>query len=972
MRVTIRHRGLLVALIATLAVASTWHVQAQPAVAWQAESLSRPGLQASRDLMRIRPAVGAIDAAARRDGTLLLPLPDGRTATVTFAQREEYDEGFAAAGPLSLGNGEATVSVVGDTLAARLVIDGDLWIVRRDVQGHVLARVDDASFAPDGEPVRPDIPADVVAAADPVPAAADGATVDLLIVYTPAALSGYVSLSALTADMQLAVTNFNGSLANSGLAHRFRLVGLESVSYTESTTNTDLSRLQNTADGFMDDVHTRRDSLGADVVTLIRGADPSACGVGYVMTSNSTSFAPYAFNVVIASCAAGNLTLAHEVGHNMGLQHNVEDAGFAGVESYAYGYRVPGVGRTVMAYACPSTGASCARQMVFSSPSVAFPAGGGLAGTSTADNARALDLTFATVAAFRTAVTSCSFAVSPTSTTVSASGATVRVTVTTTSGCPWGTEVGSSGVTVSSASTTSGSGTVDLVVPANTGVARTLTVTVAGVVVTIAQSGTCTVALSGTPSAPTWAATTGTLTVTIGSACSGTWSVASNATWLTFPSGSTGSISGTVPVAIAANTGSAPASRAATVTLTMGSQTATWTTTQTPPTMTVTPTTVIFGAVYAPSGAVTTITAAQDLPLTWSGPSAPVWTATIGAGASQCGAPTWLSVTPTTRTGAATLTLTANAASVSYAVTNCARVTIAAPGYASTEVNVSVTTRAAGTTSAPFGFIDTPAAGASGLSGSIVVSGWALDDVGVDRVEVSRVAVPSDPAGAVQPDGTVYVGRAISVDGARPDVLAAYPSFPAGQRAGWGLLLLTNSLPNLTTGQPTGGVGTFTLVMRVVDLEGTTTELGRRTITVANDTATVPFGAIDTPGQGGTVPGSTAPYNDIRAYPVFGWALSPGGVCIPTDGSTIDVLVDGVVVGRPTYNLARADIAAGYPGYCNTAGAVGVYFLDASTLTDGLHTLAWRVRDVAGRVAEIGSRYFRVVGGAVSADPGGR
>ena len=85
---------------------------------------------------------------------------------------------------------------------------------------------------------------------------------------------------------------------------------------------------------------------------------------------------------------------------------------------------------------------------------------------------------------------------------------------------------------------------------------------------------------------------------------------------------------------------------------------------------------------------------------------------------------------------------------------------------------------------------------------------------------------------------------------------------------------------------------------------------------------------------------------------------APGGV--PADGSTIDVIVDGQSVGHPVYGIFRADIAGLFPGYVNTNSAVGYYVLDTTTLTNGLHTIAWVVRDDQGRAEGIGSRYFRV------------
>jgi hypothetical protein len=81
---------------------------------------------------------------------------------------------------------------------------------------------------------------------------------------------------------------------------------------------------------------------------------------------------------------------------------------------------------------------------------------------------------------------------------------------------------------------------------------------------------------------------------------------------------------------------------------------------------------------------------------------------------------------------------------------------------------------------------------------------------------------------------------------------------------------------------------------------------------------------------------------------------------IPTDGSTIAVIIDGVMVGRPSYNNFRADIAALFPGYANANGAVGVCWFDSTQLTNGLHTISWVVTDSAGSVQGIGSRFFIV------------
>nr|MCU0479524.1 putative Ig domain-containing protein [Chloroflexota bacterium] len=91
--------------------------------------------------------------------------------------------------------------------------------------------------------------------------------------------------------------------------------------------------------------------------------------------------------------------------------------------------------------------------------------------------------------------------------------------------------------------------------------------------------------------------------------------------------------------------------------------------------------------------------------------------------------------------------------------------------------------------SPPFGVVDTPADGATGVEGAIGVTGWALDDTGVNRVVVSRDPVAGEPQGA-----RIFIGDGVFVSGTRPDVAAAFPSYPNATRAGWGYMLLTNML----------------------------------------------------------------------------------------------------------------------------------------------------------------------------------
>ena len=205
----------------------------------------------------------------------------------------------------------------------------------------------------------------------------------------------------------------------------------------------------------------------------------------------------------------------------------------------------------------------------------------------------------------------------------------------------------------------------------------------------------------------------------------------------------------------------------------------------------------------------------------------------------------------------------------------------------------------------------------------------------------------------------MFIGYGTLVAGARSDVEALYEgTTPRAYLAGWGYMLLTNFLPDRTQAPatPNGGNGTFTLYAYAIDFENKTSLLGSKTITLDNAHATKPFGAIDTPGQGGTASGG--------AFVNFGWALTPLPAVIPIDGSTITVYVDGVLLGNATYNQFRSDIAGAFPGYDNSNGAVGFRVIDTTALANGVHTIGWLVYDNLGRGDGIGSRFFSVANGS--------
>ena len=213
----------------------------------------------------------------------------------------------------------------------------------------------------------------------------------------------------MAALVNLAVAETNTAYSRSGVIPGVRLVySGEVAGYTEAGDfSTDLSRLRSPSDGFMDNVHALRNAFGADMVSLIIEGNGSLCGLGYLMLTESAGFAANAFSVSARSCATGNYTFSHEMGHNMGLQHDRIAQPANGVFPHSHGYvDVVNNFRDIMGVASGCGG--CPRIQNFSNPNVThngFPTGVPIAAPNSADAAASLNATALTVANWRTQVT---------------------------------------------------------------------------------------------------------------------------------------------------------------------------------------------------------------------------------------------------------------------------------------------------------------------------------------------------------------------------------------------------------------------------------------------------------------------------------------------------------------------------------------------------------------------------------------
>jgi len=240
--------------------------------------------------------------------------------------------------------------------------------------------------------------------------------IDVLIVWTNLAeckqsrlSQGCTQTPATEANMRghlkLAIDETNTAFELSGVKADLRLVHAyrDTSGYDESAGfSKALNDITNTGDGIMDDVHSKRQQYGADVVVLII-SNPQYCGLAWMGPSKSRMFSVTGYN-----CATGYYSFGHEIAHNMGCNHDKGTSRACSSSKYNYGYRDPDANfRSIMGYSCRSgqcdknKGGGCTRVQRFSNPN--FKYNGKAIGTPLHDNARQLNNVRQTVAKYYTA-----------------------------------------------------------------------------------------------------------------------------------------------------------------------------------------------------------------------------------------------------------------------------------------------------------------------------------------------------------------------------------------------------------------------------------------------------------------------------------------------------------------------------------------------------------------------------------------
>ncbi len=220
---------------------------------------------------------------------------------------------------------------------------------------------------------------------------ASATQIDLLILYDTYS-KNYFSGDPNTAMINW-VNQINAAYAASQVDIQLRLVGVRLNDEVGADQGAVLGNLR--VDSA---VIALRDQLGADFVSQVH--QTGSCGIGYVAVDKN-----WTWNVVSPGC--GPMTMAHEMGHNMGLNHSRRQGDTTGTRyRYGVGYGVDSSFVTIMAYSQSFNNAP--RQNLFSNPNLTckgLPCGVPEGQDQEAYAAKAIHNVRDEMAAFRTSTT---------------------------------------------------------------------------------------------------------------------------------------------------------------------------------------------------------------------------------------------------------------------------------------------------------------------------------------------------------------------------------------------------------------------------------------------------------------------------------------------------------------------------------------------------------------------------------------
>ena len=302
----------------------------------------------------VDPVLRAAGDTLREGSRIKLDLFDGVTVVADVTTITQHAAGMVGV-RASLVNGQAGAIYMassGDEVRIFVdVIGGVDYLVKYDADAaaYRAIEIDGESSAllkcGTCEAASADVAANVASPGSGNPAmhaaAPSGSTeIDVMVVYTPAALAYEGSVASINANIALAIERANAVHANSETRVHLNLVHSSEIAYVESgDPYDDLDRLTYTTDGYMDAVHSWRNTYDADLVCLLE-SNPGTAGLAWVL-GDEAGDPDLAFSLAQVQVTDWSTTIAHELAHNMGCGHSKSQirAAGPGLQSYAAGWQ---------------------------------------------------------------------------------------------------------------------------------------------------------------------------------------------------------------------------------------------------------------------------------------------------------------------------------------------------------------------------------------------------------------------------------------------------------------------------------------------------------------------------------------------------------------------------------------------------------------------------------------------------------
>lgn len=383
--------------------------------------------------------------AAHAGGKLIVNAPDGQAIELDYERRVEHPDGNWSWIGRDSNQTDAVITFGDQAVFGMLpskrgeplrltVAAGQAWMVAVDSaalpdRNRAVTRAGGSDYLvpPAAADNAPDTPSNTSSTAtSPSDASITfyGAhsTIDLLVGYTVGFAASLGGHSQAVTRIHNLVDTANQAYANSEVDATLRLAGAVPVDYPDATDNKDALEKLSGQGGqatprALARLRAARELYRADLVSLVRrfsAPQNDGCGIAWMLGAGKTEIEPedaaYGYSVVSDGADIDESdgvtyfcreeSLVHELGHNMGQAHGIEDSAVPGVDVYAYGYREasPDGFYTVMAYQLPGGRQVAIRH--FANPHVEYD-GRPTGIFDESDNARSMNRVLPAVAAFR-------------------------------------------------------------------------------------------------------------------------------------------------------------------------------------------------------------------------------------------------------------------------------------------------------------------------------------------------------------------------------------------------------------------------------------------------------------------------------------------------------------------------------------------------------------------------------------------